>query len=146
MIPTELIGMSMSSYFLKVHLSKCNGSWVVSTKQTMNFNIQTAAMFVFFCFWQKWSHQMLFILWRSINIQNFMVPHWLVQVLHPSQKFERPPFWNGWRYGIKRYGVKVAFNGMTSLLNFIKIYQLAQWLVCGWRSTDCVSRGWVESL
>jgi hypothetical protein len=39
----------MISYYTKVHLSKCNGSWVVSTK-TMNFNIQTAAMLVFFVF------------------------------------------------------------------------------------------------
>jgi hypothetical protein len=37
----------MISYYTKVHLSKCNGSWVVSTKQSMNFNIQTAAMFIF---------------------------------------------------------------------------------------------------
>jgi hypothetical protein len=40
----------MISYFTKVHLSKCNGSWVLCTKQTMNFNIQTAAMFVFIAF------------------------------------------------------------------------------------------------
>jgi hypothetical protein len=40
----------MISYYTKVHLSKWNGSWVVSTKYTMNFNIQTAAMFVFFVF------------------------------------------------------------------------------------------------
>jgi hypothetical protein len=40
----------MISYYTKVHLSKCNGSWVVSTKQNTNFNIQTAAMFVFFVF------------------------------------------------------------------------------------------------
>jgi hypothetical protein len=46
----KLIGMSMISYYTKVHLSKCNGSSVVSTKQTTNFNIQTAAMFVFFVF------------------------------------------------------------------------------------------------
>jgi hypothetical protein len=45
--------MSMISYYTKVHLSKCNGSWVVSTKQTMNFNIQTAAMFVFFFLFDK---------------------------------------------------------------------------------------------
>jgi hypothetical protein len=38
----------MISYYTKVNLSKCNGLWVVSTKQTMNFNNQTAAMFVFF--------------------------------------------------------------------------------------------------
>jgi hypothetical protein len=60
-----------------------------------------------------------------------MVPRWLVQVLQPPQKFERPPFWNGWRYGIKKYGVEVTFNGMTSLLNFIKIYQLVQKLLGG---------------
>jgi hypothetical protein len=40
----------MISYYTKVHLSECNGSWVVSTKQTMNFIIQTAAMFVLFVF------------------------------------------------------------------------------------------------
>jgi hypothetical protein len=50
MIQIKLISMSMFSYYTKAHLSKCNGSWVVSTKQTMNFNIQTAAMFVFFVF------------------------------------------------------------------------------------------------
>jgi hypothetical protein len=49
----KTFGMSMISYFCKVHLSKCNGSWVVSTKQTMNFDIQTAAMFVFFLFDQN---------------------------------------------------------------------------------------------
>jgi hypothetical protein len=38
----------MISYYTKVHLSKCNGSWVVSTKETMHFNIQLAVMFVFF--------------------------------------------------------------------------------------------------
>jgi hypothetical protein len=39
--------MSMISYYTKVHLSKCNGSRVVSTEQTMNLHIQTTAMFVF---------------------------------------------------------------------------------------------------
>jgi hypothetical protein len=68
-----------------------------------------------------------------------MVPRWLVQVLNPPQKFERPPFWRVWRYGIKKYGVEVTFSGMTSLLNFIKIYQLVQKLLEGWhtdRRTD----------
>jgi hypothetical protein len=50
MIQIKLIGMSMISYYTKVHLSKWNGSWVVPTKQTTNFNIQTAAMFAFFIF------------------------------------------------------------------------------------------------
>jgi hypothetical protein len=115
----------MIFYYTKFHLSKCNGSWVVSTKQTMNFNNQLAAMFVFFVSDKNC------LIKRSISIQNFMFPRWLMQVLHPSQKFERPPFWNGSRYGIKEYGVEVIFNGMTSLLNFIKIYQLVQKLLGG---------------
>jgi len=45
-----------------------------------------------------------------------------VEVLHPPQKFERTPFWNHCRYGIKGYGVEVTFNGMTSLHNFTQIY------------------------
>jgi hypothetical protein len=112
-------------------LYKCNGSWVVSTKQTMNFNIQLAAMFVFFLFLTKMVSLKVVHPLEIINIQNFTFPCWLVQVLHPSQKFVRLPFWNGWRYGINKYGVKVTFNGMTSLLNFIKIYQLVQKLLGG---------------
>jgi hypothetical protein len=34
-------------------------------------------------------------------------------------------------YGIKKNGVEVNFNGMTALLNFIKIYQLVQKLLGG---------------
>jgi hypothetical protein len=140
MVQIKLIGMSMISYYTKVHLSKCNGLWVVSTKQTMNFNIQTAAMFVFF--WQKLSYLKLFIVCRSISVHKFMVPRWPVQVLHPPQKFERPPLWNGWRYGIKKYGVEVTFKGMTSLLNFIKIYQLVQKLLGGDTQTDRQTDWW----
>jgi hypothetical protein len=33
--------------------------------------------------------------------------------------------------GIKKYGVKVTFNGMTSQPNFIKIYKLVEKLL-GW--------------
>jgi hypothetical protein len=62
----------------------------------------------------------MFILWRSIRIQNFMALRWLVQVLHPPQKFERPPFCNGCSCGIKNYCVGVTFNCMTFLLTFIK--------------------------
>jgi hypothetical protein len=135
MIQIKLIGMSMISYCTKGHLSKCNGSWVVSTEQTMNFNIQTAAMFVFFFY--KNGLIKSCSSFEDLSVYNiFMVPRWLVQVLHPSQKFERPPFWNGYRYGIKKYGVEVTFNGMTSLLNFIKIYQLVQQLLGRDRQTD----------
>jgi hypothetical protein len=38
---------------------------------------------------------------------------------------------------MKKYGFEVTFNGMTSLLNFIKIYQLVQKLFGGThRQTD----------
>jgi hypothetical protein len=46
-----------------------------------------------------------------------MVSHWLVQALHPRKNSEHPPFWNGWNYRIKNYGVKVNVNNMTSLFN-----------------------------
>jgi hypothetical protein len=55
-------------------------------------------------------------------IKHFIVPRRLVQILNPPQKFERQPFWNGWIYGIKKYGVEITFNATTSLLNLIKIY------------------------
>jgi hypothetical protein len=44
----------------------------------------------------------------------------MVQVFHPPQEYDRPPFWDGCSYGIKNYGVEVTFNGMASILNFIK--------------------------
>jgi hypothetical protein len=46
-----------------------------------------------------------------------------LQVLRKPQKFERQSFSNGCTYSITNYEVKVTFNGMTLLLNFIKIYQ-----------------------
>jgi hypothetical protein len=81
----------MISYYTKVHLSKYNGSWVVSTKQTMNFNIQTAAMFVFLVF-DKNGLIKSCLSFEDVSVQNFIVPRWLVQVFHAPQKFERPPF------------------------------------------------------
>jgi hypothetical protein len=119
----------MISYYTKVHLSMCNSSWVISTQQTVNFDIQTAAMFVFFVFDKNGlinscsSFEDLSvhkISWSHVDWCKFCI-----------QKFERLPFWNVWRYGIKKYGVKVTFNGMTSLLNFIKIYQLVPNLFVG---------------
>jgi hypothetical protein len=131
----------MTSYYTKVHLSKCNGSWVVSAKQTMNFNIQTAAIFVFL----------------------FLTKMVLLKVVHPLKiyqytKFRGPTLtgasfastsevWTfaileGWRYGIKKYGVEVTFNGITSLLNFIKIYQLVQKLLGGGTQTDGQTDWW----
>jgi hypothetical protein len=49
-----------------------------------------------------------------------------VQFFQPSQKFECPPFCHGWSHEIKNYGAEITFNGMTSLLIFMKIYQLVE--------------------
>jgi hypothetical protein len=137
MIQTKLIGMSMISYYTKVHLSKCNSSWVVSTKQNKNFNIQTAAMFVFFVF-DKNGLIKSCSSFEDLSVYKISWSHVEVKILHPPQKFKHPPFWNSWSYGTKKYGVEVTFNGMTSLLNFIKIYQLVQTLLGGHthRQTD----------
>jgi hypothetical protein len=61
----------------------------------------------------------------------------MVQVLHPLQKSELPPSWNGLRYVIKKYGIEANFNGMTSILNFIKIYYLVQKLT---EETDTIKK------
>jgi hypothetical protein len=65
-------------------------------------------------------YKKLFSPWMCVSMQNFMVSSWLVRVFHPPQKFKRPPFWNGWSYGIRRYGIEVTFNGRTSLLKFLR--------------------------
>jgi hypothetical protein len=54
-----------------------------------------------------------------------------MQVLNPPQKFECPPFGTDGRYGIKKYDAEVTLNGLTSLLNFVKIYQLLRKLFWG---------------
>jgi hypothetical protein len=54
-----------------------------------------------------------------------------MQILHPPQKPERPLLWNGCSYGIKNYGVRVIFNGITFLQNFTKLYQMDKKLIAG---------------
>jgi hypothetical protein len=49
-----------------------------------------------------------------------MILRWLEEVLHPPQKFERPPFWCGWSYDIKNYGFEITFKGIISARNFVK--------------------------
>jgi hypothetical protein len=75
--------------------------------------------------WVQLSHNSD-VLTMVTNLQLFIVPYWLVQVFHPSQNSEHSPFWNSWSYSIKSYDVEVAFNDITSLQNFIKIYDLVQ--------------------
>jgi hypothetical protein len=47
MIQMKLVGMLMIFHFTKLRLSKCNGSWVASIKQNVNFKFQPLAMFIF---------------------------------------------------------------------------------------------------
>jgi hypothetical protein len=59
------------------HLPKCSGSRLV-TEINININIQPPSTIVFLVFTKMVSLK-LSILWRSFNIQNAMVPRWLVQ-------------------------------------------------------------------
>jgi hypothetical protein len=45
----KLVHMPTTFSCTKLHLFKCNGSWVTSIKQNTDFNLQQPAMFVFFC-------------------------------------------------------------------------------------------------
>jgi hypothetical protein len=127
-VQIKLVAMFMIFECTELYSSKCNGSWVVSIKQNVNFKFQPPTMF-YFCFIAKLFLYNLFILWISILVQNAMDPRWLVQVLHPPQKYERSLFWNGCSKGVRNYGVEFIFNGITCLLNFIKVYQLVQTLI-----------------
>jgi hypothetical protein len=49
----KLVGISMIFYYTKLHLTNCNGPWVFSIKQNMNFNFQPAATFIFVVFDKK---------------------------------------------------------------------------------------------
>jgi hypothetical protein len=129
MTQIKLVCLSAIFHCTKFRLSECKGSWVVAIKQNADFKMQPSAILVLFP--EEWSNQKLLILWKSNNMQNFMASRWLTKVLHPPQKFKRPPFWNSWNYGIGNYGFEFIFNGMTSLQNFINIYQLVQVLVEG---------------
>jgi hypothetical protein len=130
MIQIKLIGMSMNSYYAKVHLSKCNSSWVVSKKKLWILTFKRP----------------------PCSYSLFLTKMILLKVVHPLKIFQYTKFhgpmltrasfvstsevwtseiWNAWRYGIKKYGVDVIFNDMTYLLNLIKIYQLIQKLLGG---------------
>jgi hypothetical protein len=60
-----------------------------------------------------------------------MVPRWLGKTWHPPREFELQPFWNSYSYGVRSDGLEVTFNGMKSVVNLIKTYELFQKLVAG---------------
>jgi hypothetical protein len=115
----------------KLHLSECNGSWVVSTELNMNFYIQPSSMFAFSAFRKNG-------LMKSCSyvedLSAYKICHTLTGAnLRPPQKFRRPGLWSGWRYEIKKVVPKVTFGGMISLLNLIdlligfEIYWVNRW-------------------
>jgi hypothetical protein len=89
-IQTKLVGMSILFHCTELHLSKYNGSWVLSIKQNVNFKFKLPCVFVFFVF-RKTALLVVHPLniyqnSISIRIQNLMVLRWLVQVLQPPLK------------------------------------------------------------
>jgi hypothetical protein len=118
MIQMKLTGISMINTLFQssFHLSKYNGSWVVSTKQNVDFNIQTAAMFVFFVFNKNslikscssfedlsvhkisWSHVdrwKFFIHLRRLNVRHFgmLEGTGLISTASRSPSMAWPPYW-----------------------------------------------------
>jgi hypothetical protein len=49
-IQIKLLGMSVIFHYTKLHLSKCNSSWVFFIKQNMNFNFQPSSTLAFLVF------------------------------------------------------------------------------------------------
>jgi hypothetical protein len=79
-----------------------NYIWVVSMKQNIKLHTQNPSTYVFLVSYKNYVNKScLSILWTSISTQNVMVSHWLVQVNHPPQKFERSSLWDIWSYGIR---------------------------------------------
>jgi hypothetical protein len=76
----------MVFYCKKFRLPTCkyNGSRVVSIKQNTNFKFQPPSTFVFFFHKNGLVH--------PLKMYHFIESHWLVQLLHLPQEFERPPF------------------------------------------------------
>jgi hypothetical protein len=94
----------------------------------MNFKFQLPSTFVCLVFHKNCLIKIVYPI-RSIRIQNFTSPRWLLQVLLPPRKFDRLQFLNNSSYGIENYGVEITFNGMTSLLTSKEIYLLVQKLL-----------------
>jgi hypothetical protein len=87
----------MISYYTNIHLSKCNVSWVVSTKQTMNFNIRTAAMFVIL----------------------FVIKMVLLEVVHPLKIYQYAKF-----HGLTLTGASFASTAgvwTSAILKWLKV-------------------------
>lgn len=105
-------------YYTRLHLSNFNGSWNVTVKQNINFNIYLPSRLYFCFFFTKIMLKVMYYLEMYLHTK-VMVPHWVVQLFHTPQKIECCNFWMVTATGLRKYGVEVTFKGMTSLLNFI---------------------------
>jgi hypothetical protein len=78
-------------------------------------------------------HKNCFVSVRPLTIDEHAKFHGptLYNAFLAPQKFEHPPFENDGSCWNKTTGVEVFFIGMTSFLNFIKIYELVQKLLGG---------------
>jgi hypothetical protein len=115
----------------KLHFYKFNGSWVLPVKLNVNFNCV--------------NRPLCSSVWIVAKVILLKVCHplkicWHTKCYGPTfsgasfaftSEVWRLQFWNDWSNSIQNYGVEVTLNGMTSLLNFIKICQLVQMLMQG---------------
>jgi hypothetical protein len=96
-------------------------------KTKYEFNLSTSLHFrIFFSFFTKTNLLKVIRLLKIYQHNKSILSRWRVQVLHPSKKFERPPFWNGLSCVIKTYGLEVTFTGVTFLQNIMKLCRLVQ--------------------
>jgi hypothetical protein len=97
----------------------------------MNFNIQLAAMFIFFVF-DKNGLIKSCSSFEVLSVHKISCSHadWCKFCIH-LRRLNVRHFGMVKGTGVKKYGVEVTFNGMTYLLNFIKIYKLVQKLLGG---------------
>jgi hypothetical protein len=110
----------------KLHMSKHNGSRVLSIKWNVYLNFQPPTMFIFFLVFHKSVITKTCLSFEDLSAYKIIWSYidWCKFCIH--LRILNVTFFNGCSYGIKNYGVEVTFNGMTSLLNVIKIYQLVQ--------------------
>jgi hypothetical protein len=121
MIHIKLVGMSIIFYCTKLHLSNKLGISNFNCLSRLCFKLLTKIILL----------KVVYLL-KSVTAENAMVPHWLVQVLHPTQKFECLLLWNDWSYRIKMYDFEVTFN-MTFLPNFV----ICSKVVMGTQTENC---------
>jgi hypothetical protein len=81
--------------------------------------------------------QCLILFLQCFYFRNSRGPQFEKHLYRKSACEHESGHWNtSWSCWIKNCGVMVTFSGMTSLLNFVKIYKLAQKLAYYWDTSD----------